>query len=164
MNWKAFVNETRGNDLQKDVAAKTGVNASTVSRWLSSGEPGTADNVIAFARAYKVEPLGALIAAGMLTEDEAKARPARRPDLTKFTNDELLELVHSRMQGGSGEHADSSATNTEAGESRPLRAVASGGDMTPEQMAEASLRAALAKAKQDVARLEMELRKRDKDG
>lgn len=110
MSWEAFVRDTIGTDQQKQAADKAGIDQSAISRWLKTGTPGTAENVAAFARGYKRPVLEAFIAAGFLTEKEAKVRPAGRPDFSQLSNDELLELVRARMEER-GEHGgDTAAT------------------------------------------------------
>jgi transcriptional regulator with XRE-family HTH domain len=111
VSWESFVRETIGTDQQKRAAEKSGLDQSAISRWLKTGKPGTAENVAAFARGYKRPVLEAFIAAGFITEREAKVRPAGKPDFSLLTNDELLELVRARM-GERGEHGgDTAATN-----------------------------------------------------
>lgn len=112
MSWEAFVRDTIGTDQQKQAAEKAGIDQSAISRWLKTGKPGTAESVAAFARGYNRPVLEAFVAAGFLTEKEAKVRPAGRPDFSQLTNDELLELVRARM-GEGGEHGgDTAATRS----------------------------------------------------
>lgn len=60
---------------QEAVARRTGVNQTTVSRWLSEAcPPSNAAKVAAFARAYPghTTVLEAFVAAGFLTREEAQ--------------------------------------------------------------------------------------------
>lgn len=114
MSWEAFVRNTIGTDQQKQAAVRAGIDQSAISRWLKTGTPGTAENVAAFARGYNRPVLEAFIAAGFLTEKEAKARPAGRPDFSQLSNDELLELVRARMTDG-GEHGGNTAATKDPG-------------------------------------------------
>lgn len=153
MSWQSYVARTIGADQQKDAAEKAGLDQSAISRWLRSGKPGTAENVAAFARGYRRPVLEAFLAAGFITPAEAKQRPAAEPNLSQLTNDELLELVRTRMREevvGNAEHP--AATITE------LRAVASGG-AEPIESLRASIAAAEANLEQLRAMLEMEIRK-----
>lgn len=107
---------TMGDDDQQTAAAKSGVNASTVSRWLKYEDAGRrAESVISFARAYAVSPLKALVEAGLLEPAEARMRPAAAPDFTQLTNDELLELVRARMREEGEGHGRPAATNMPPG-------------------------------------------------
>ena len=86
-----------GDDQQNVVAQRTGVDQATISRWKKSDQPGRADNVAALARAYGRPVLEAFVAAGFLTAEEAKARPAAAPDYKKLSKRELLDLLSARM-------------------------------------------------------------------
>lgn len=100
-----------GADQQKDAAEKASIDQSAISRWLKTGKPGRVETVRAFALGYDRPVLEAFIEAGFLTEKEAKARPAGRPDFSQLSNDELLELVRARINEG-GEHGgNTAATN-----------------------------------------------------
>lgn len=111
MNWWSYIEQHKGDADQAQVATWAGVNASTVSRWKTGKQRASPEAAAAFARARKRPVLEALVAAEFLTEKEAKVRPAGRPDLSQLTNDELLELVRTRMRE-EGEHGgDTAATN-----------------------------------------------------
>lgn len=98
MSWWKYVVGIAGTDAQVEIAKAVKLDQSTVSRWKTSDAPGKAENVAKLARAYKRPVLEAFVAAKFLTEEEAKVKPAAVPDLTRFTNDELLELVRARMR------------------------------------------------------------------
>jgi transcriptional regulator with XRE-family HTH domain len=114
VSWETFVRDTIGTDQQKVAADKAGLDQSAISRWLKSGTPGRVENVVKFARGYNRPVLEAFVAAGFLTEEEAKVRPAGRPNFSQLTNDELLELVRARMSEG-GEHGDHTAATKKPG-------------------------------------------------
>lgn len=103
MSWWSYVQKHAGDDTQAVIAQRSGVTAPTVSRW-STGKQGVDPKAAAaFARAYGRPVLEAFVAAEFLTAKEAKARPAQAPDLTQLTNQQLLDLVASRMRDeGSG--------------------------------------------------------------
>lgn len=96
MSWWAYVTQTSGTDSPRSMQAVTGIDSPNYSRWKSGHIP-KADLVAQFARAYGRPVLEAFVAAGFLTEGEAKVRPAARVDFTKLTNDELLRIVRDRM-------------------------------------------------------------------
>ncbi len=110
VSWWSYVEQHKGDADQAEIATWAGVNASTVSRWKTGKQAARPEAAVAFARARKRPVLEALVAAGFLTEKEARVRPAGTPDLSQLTNDELLELVRARM-GERGEHGgDTAAT------------------------------------------------------
>ena len=67
-NWADYLRAL--NMSQADLAARGGVSQPTVSRWLKGEVTPDAKQVIALARAAQHSPIGALIAAGYLDEDE----------------------------------------------------------------------------------------------
>jgi transcriptional regulator with XRE-family HTH domain len=123
VTWSEYVGRTVGDDQGRDFESKTGLDGSTLSRWKRGEVSGLrADKVSDFARGYNVSVLEAYIEAGFLSPEEAAARPARRPDLTTITNDELVELVRQRLaRAGGGDDRDAPSTNTvsELSEHRP---------------------------------------------
>jgi transcriptional regulator with XRE-family HTH domain len=113
VSWWEYVERTAQTNRQRDISEKTGISADNVSRWKSGQTPKPAI-VAGFARAYGRPVLEAFVAAEFLTEEEAKVRPAGRPDYSQLTNDELLELVRARMSEG-GEHGDHTAATKKPG-------------------------------------------------
>lgn len=111
VSWWDYVSRVTGGEEGVRIAAKMGVDQSTVSRWKTTNAPGKAENVAKLARAYDRPVLEAFVAADFLTEAEAKVRPAAAPDLTQLRNDELLKLVRARMRE-EGELGGDTAANT----------------------------------------------------
>lgn len=70
MSWWEFVVETAGTDNQTQIGKKLGITQPSVSQWKTSAPKG--DTVRRFAAVYNVPVVRALIAAGYLTEDEAR--------------------------------------------------------------------------------------------
>lgn len=138
MSWQEYVKRHVAGRSQVSVAALTGVSQAAVSRWLKGTQGVDAAKAIEFARAVDDEPLNALVAAGFLTPAEAKARPAPAPDFSQLSNQELLDLIGSRMrEEGDGDvstamsrAAGSAALSTAAGEPTDLSAAAGQGDLT----------------------------------
>lgn len=109
MSWNEYLRQIAGEVGQAEIARAAGVTAPTVSRWLKGNQgvdPVAAAN---FARHYRRPVLEAFVAAGFLTPNEAKVRPIAAPDYSALSNEELLELVRSRMTQGGGEHGFGSA-------------------------------------------------------
>lgn len=109
MSWWEYVERTAQTSRQRDISDKTGIDATNVSRW-KSGQVPKPSFVAEFARAYRRPVLEAFVAAGFLTEAEAKVRPAGRPNFSQLSNDELLELVRARMGEGGERGGDTAAT------------------------------------------------------
>ncbi|HEY1179335.1 MAG TPA: hypothetical protein VGF17_24535 [Phytomonospora sp.] len=113
MSWWTYVTGTSGTESPKEMQTMTGIDGPNFSRWKAGHVP-KVEMVAQFARAYRRPVLEAFVAAGFLTDEEAKARPAKTPDYSQLSSDELLRLVRSRMRDeGSGEDG---APNTEAGQ------------------------------------------------
>lgn len=103
MSWQEYVKRHARGRSQVELAATVGVSQAAVSRWLKGTQGVNAAVAIDVARALGDSPMAALVAAGLITEAEAKVRPVAAPDYTQLSNDELLELVRSRMtEGGEG--------------------------------------------------------------
>lgn len=96
MSWWEYVERIANTSRQRDISDRTGIDATNVTRW-KSGQVPKADLVAQFARGYGRPVLEAFVAAGFLTPEEAKVRPAPAPDFSQLSNDELLELVRQRM-------------------------------------------------------------------
>ena len=100
-SWATYVRAVVGKDRQVDIAAKTGVDQGTVSRWLHRGENITrpaAEAVRAFAAAYNRPALEAFVAAGFLEPDEADLeRLSRRIELRDISDLELLDELRRRQ-------------------------------------------------------------------
>jgi hypothetical protein len=154
MSWWEYVKRTAGTESPKALNEKTGIDGPTFSKWKRGQVPGVTF-VSTFAKAYGRPVLEAFVAAEFLTADEAKARPERKPDFTQLTDDELLKLVSARMRRGVVGNAEHPAAIR-------LLPAASGGAGSVEEMDEVALRAARARAEQEVAIIEMELKRRDK--
>lgn len=85
-------------DRQSDAARRTGIDQATLSRWLGDGahDP-SAVRAIQFARAYGVNPIQALVAAGLLTRKEANMPPGPEPvDLTEVPVSDLARELARR--------------------------------------------------------------------
>lgn len=111
MNWSEYVRSHVGPDINRVVSQKVDVTEPTVSRWKKGTQGVDATAAARFARAYNRPVLEAFVAAGFLTAEEARARPSAAPDYTRLTNDELLDLVRSRMTEGGGAHGDAAPMN-----------------------------------------------------
>lgn len=100
MEWSTYVRRVIGTDKQVDVARKTGVDQTTISRWLNP-ERGAArissQSVAAFARGYDRPVLEAFVVAGFLTEREAGITPTPPPPLESVPSPELVKELTRRL-------------------------------------------------------------------
>lgn len=127
MSWSKYVKQHLAGRNQTELAAVVGVSQAAISRWLKDSQGVDADKAVEFVRRVGDTPIAALVAAGFLTPDEAQVRPAAAPDFSQLSNDELLELVRSRMREEEvGNGAGGSAATT-AGDEAPVINLNSGG-------------------------------------
>lgn len=101
MQWSEYVTRVVGRDRQVEVARKTGIDQTTISRWLNPvegrGRRISSQAVAAFARGYGIPVLEAFVVAGFLTEEEAGMTPTAPPALTDVTKDELIAELDRRL-------------------------------------------------------------------
>lgn len=101
MQWSEFVRDVIGDDRQIDVAKKTGIDQTTISRWLNP-EIGTtrrisSQSVAAFARGYGVPVLYAFVVAGFLDEEEAGVKVVE-PKLADVSTAAMLRELMRRQR------------------------------------------------------------------
>lgn len=116
MSWWRYVVQTSGTESPKAMQNATQIDGPNFSKW-KTGQIPRAETVAKFARAYRRPVLEAFVAAGFLTPEEAKVRPAGAVDYTKLSNQELLEIVASRMSEEGGEHGGDTAATKPPGPS-----------------------------------------------
>lgn len=101
--WWAYVQALIGDDTNSVAADRAGFDKSAFTRW-SKGAGAAPEFAVKLARAYGASPLPALVASGLLTEDEADTREVvigARDALRQATDADLLrELLH--RVGGDG--------------------------------------------------------------
>lgn len=101
LTWCEYVNWVVGEDRQVEIAAKTGIDQGTISRWRKD-EPQavSARSARAFALGYNRSVLEAFVVAGFLTEAEARVRPPERAQLTGVSDERLAAEVKRRLLTG----------------------------------------------------------------
>ena len=99
MTWWRYVETVTGEATQKDIAAATGIDQSSISRWQRGASTPRAEAVVAFARAYKRSPVEALVAAGYLSSSEIGM-----VDMTGDLGGALIESVASKVSAGPAEN------------------------------------------------------------
>jgi transcriptional regulator with XRE-family HTH domain len=105
MSWGDYVAKVIGADRQSDVARKTGIDQTTISRWLSRSPRSerriSSQSVAAFARGYGRPVLEAFVAAEFLSPEEAGLKIDPKTlvvtDLTKVDADDLVKELRRRM-------------------------------------------------------------------
>lgn len=95
-----------GDDSERAIAARMGISNNRVGRHLRESDPPVAETVIDFARAYGVNPVDGLVAAGLIAQEEALRAAASEPlrnapqlqlldELTRREKERLREASHS---------------------------------------------------------------------
>ena len=104
--WWQYVATITGNSAQKEIAAATGIDQSSISRWQRGSITPRAEAVVSLARAYGRSPVEALVAAGYLRSDELGVveLTTLTGDLTGASVDSLLSELRRRvLAAGSGD-------------------------------------------------------------
>lgn len=97
--WRDYVRAVTGDASGAEVARRTGIHQTTVSRWLRSDEQPSFTSVLTLARSYDVSVLGALVEASYITEEEARSRPQRKTSLRNVSTAELMRELARRADG-----------------------------------------------------------------
>ena len=107
--WWRYVLTVTGNASQKDIAAATGIDQSSISRWQRGANTPRAEAVVALARAYARSPVEALVAAGYLSSSELGVveLTTLTGDLTSVSIDSLLNELRRRVLVANPEDAQS---------------------------------------------------------
>jgi transcriptional regulator with XRE-family HTH domain len=107
--WWRYVLTVTGNATQKDIAAATGIDQSSISRWQRGANTPRAEAVVALARAYGRSPVEALVAAGYLSSSELGVveLTTLTGDLTSVSIDSLLNELRRRVLVANPEDAQS---------------------------------------------------------
>jgi transcriptional regulator with XRE-family HTH domain len=97
--WWRYVVTVTGHAAQKDIAAATGIDQSSISRWQRGANTPRAEAVVAFARVYGRSPVEALVAAGYLSSNELGVveMTTLTGDLSGASIDSLLSEIRRRV-------------------------------------------------------------------
>ena len=97
--WWRYVVTVTGRAAQKDIAAATGIDESSISRWQRGTNTPRAEAVVALARAYGRSPVEALVAAGYLSSSELGVveMTTLTGDLSGASIDSLLSEIRRRV-------------------------------------------------------------------
>jgi transcriptional regulator with XRE-family HTH domain len=107
--WWTYVGTVTGNATQKDIAAATGIDQSSISRWQRGSHTPRAEAVVTLARAYGRSPVEGLVAAGYLSSDELGVveLTTLTGDLTGASVDSLLNELRRRLLAAPSNDAQS---------------------------------------------------------
>lgn len=101
MDWSTYVRRVVAGDRQTEVARKTGIDQTTISRWLNPNSQVSqrisSQSVAKFARGYGRPVLEAFVVAGFLTKEEANLASAEPADLATIDDATLVAEVQRRM-------------------------------------------------------------------
>lgn len=106
VTWADYVKAVSGDDSGRTVAALIGQSESAISRWKNGTVVPEPRQAVAFARAYKRNPLEALVAAGYLSTEEAgqPVDPPRTLHLRDFSDLELAQEMVRRVDTEPRDH------------------------------------------------------------
>ncbi len=100
MEWHEYVAKVIGSDRQVEAAGKTGIDQTTISRWLSADTSHmrrTSQSVRSFALGYGRPVLEAFVVAGFLTPGEAGMATEPLVDLSTVNAADLLSELNRRL-------------------------------------------------------------------
>lgn len=102
--WSEYIDATSAGAYNAVIADRIGVDPATVGRWRAGAVDPKPRQVVAYARAFDLSPVQALVAAGYLDESELDlpVTPPRAFSLRDFSTSELLEEALSRVAHGEG--------------------------------------------------------------
>ena len=95
--WADYTRRITAGATQADIAARTGIEQSSISRWRQGRNTPRAELVVAFARSYDRNPVEALIVAGYLDRNEVGGVIELETSLSVVSSDQLLEELRRRF-------------------------------------------------------------------
>lgn len=96
--WWSYLLELAGPNVKLgDIAARIGIDQSHLTRWKAGYAPGV-PFVVKTAEAYGRPAVEALVAAEVITEEQAELRTVRVTDVSEISTDELLEELRRRVK------------------------------------------------------------------
>ena len=95
--WADYMRRIAAGDTQSEITARTGIEQSSISRWYQGRNTPRAEFAVAFARAYRRNPVEALIVAGYLKQDEAGGVIELETSLSAVPTGHLLDALRRRI-------------------------------------------------------------------
>lgn len=102
-SWAEYVREVARGDRQTDISERTGIDQTTISRWLNGEMRAvTPRSVTRFAQGYNRKVLEAFVVAGLISESDARARVTVPAGLGMYDDASLIsELARRHEQAAS---------------------------------------------------------------
>ena len=94
--WADYTRRITAGATQAEIAARTGIEQSSISRWRQGRNTPRAELVVAFARSYDRNPVEALIVAGYLDRNEVGGVIELETSLSAVSTDQLLDELRRR--------------------------------------------------------------------
>lgn len=95
--WADYTRRITAGATQAEIAARTGIEQSSISRWRQGRNTPRAELVVAFARSYERNPVEALIVAGYLDRNEVGGVIELETSLSAVSTDQLLDEIGRRF-------------------------------------------------------------------
>lgn len=95
--WADYTRRITAGATQAEIAARTGIEQSSISRWRQGRNTPRAELVVAFARSYDRNPVEALIVAGYLDRNEVGGVIELETSLSAVSTDQLLDEISRRF-------------------------------------------------------------------
>ena len=95
--WAEYTRRITAGATQSEIAARSGIEQSSISRWRQGKNMPRAELVVTFARAYQRNPTEALIVAGYLDRDEIGGVIELETSLSAVSTDQLLDELGRRF-------------------------------------------------------------------
>lgn len=95
--WADYTRRITAGATQAEIAARTGIEQSSISRWRQGRNTPRAELVVAFARAYDRNPVEALIVAGYLDRNEVGGVIELETSLSAVSTHQLLDELSRRF-------------------------------------------------------------------
>lgn len=97
--WLAYLRHLAGEAAsQTAISERTGVDLSTINRWLMRGDVPSARSVVKVAHGYGVNPIEALISAGYLDRADLDLPPAPKVSPRDFSLEDLMFEISRRAR------------------------------------------------------------------
>lgn len=95
--WADYTRRITAGATQAEIAARTGIEQSSISRWRQGRNTPRAELVVAFARSYDRNPVEALIVAGYLDRNEVGGVIELETSLSVVSTNQLLDELSRRF-------------------------------------------------------------------
>lgn len=95
--WADYTRRITAGATQAEIATRTGIEQSSISRWRQGRNTPRAELVVAFARSYDRNPVEALIVAGYLDRNEVGGVIELETSLSAVSTDQLLDELSRRF-------------------------------------------------------------------